>query len=62
MSQMALALAATIERAHMGRIERGEAIPNLVAMMKIAAALECTLVELVSAFECTGGRDKGSSQ
>lgn len=51
MSQLALALAASIERAHVGRIERGEAIPNLVAMIKLAQALECTLTDLVSAFE-----------
>lgn len=63
MSQMGLALTASIERAHMGRIERGEAIPNLVAMMKIASALGCSLVELVGAFEGTGrGGKSGSAQ
>ena len=48
---MGLALAASIERAHMGRIERGERIPNLVALIKLAGALDCTLAELTREFE-----------
>ena len=51
MSQLALALESSIERAHMGRIERGERIPNLVAIIKIAKALRCSATALVEQFE-----------
>jgi len=51
MSQLALALEASIERAHMGRIERGERVPNLVAIIKLATALGCSTAELVQQFE-----------
>ena len=51
MSQMALALEASIERAHMGRIERGERVPNLVLIIKIANALGCSTAELIGKFE-----------
>lgn len=51
LSQLALAEAASIERAHMGRIERGERVPNLVAVVKIAAALGCSVAALAEQFE-----------
>ncbi|GKT18340.1 helix-turn-helix domain-containing protein [Acidovorax sp. SUPP2522] len=51
MSQLALAMEASIERAHMGRIERGERVPNLVAIVKIATALGCITTALVQQFE-----------
>lgn len=51
MSQLALALEASIERAHMGRIERGERVPNLVAVVKIAKALGYPARDLVAHFE-----------
>lgn len=49
-SQLKLANESTIERSHMGRIERGENVPNLVAVFKIADALACSAADLVG--EC----------
>ncbi len=40
MSQEQLANVAQVERSHMGKIERGEHMPNLVLILRIAAALE----------------------
>ena len=51
MSQEALAAAAVVERSHMGKIERGQHMPSLAAILKLAAALECTAAELIAATE-----------
>jgi transcriptional regulator with XRE-family HTH domain len=40
MSQEQLANVAQVERSHMGKIERGEHMPNLVLILRIAAALK----------------------
>lgn len=61
MSQLALALESSIERAHMGRIERGERIPNLVAIIKIAKALRCSATALVEQFECQVSAEHGGA-
>ncbi|MGL4668756.1 MAG: helix-turn-helix domain-containing protein [Saezia sp.] len=42
LSQEALATIAGIDRAHMGKIERGEHMPTLGIVFKIAAALEAS--------------------
>ncbi len=39
LSQEELANAAQIERSHMGKIERGEHLPNLVLILRLAKAL-----------------------
>jgi transcriptional regulator with XRE-family HTH domain len=39
-SQEQLANDALVERSHMGKIERGEHMPNLVLILRIAAALK----------------------
>jgi transcriptional regulator with XRE-family HTH domain len=39
MSQEDLAHAAQVERSHMGKIERGEHLPNLVLILRLAEAL-----------------------
>ena len=39
MSQEDLAYAAQVERSHMGKIERGEHLPNLVLILRLAKAL-----------------------
>jgi transcriptional regulator with XRE-family HTH domain len=39
-SQEQLANDAQVERSHMGKIERGEHMPNLVMILRIAAALK----------------------
>lgn len=46
-SQEALALAAQIDRSYLGAIERGESNATLLNMVKIAAALDVTVAELM---------------
>ena len=47
MAQEALAHRAGIERSHMGKIERGEHLPTLAVILKIARALGRSAGELV---------------
>jgi transcriptional regulator with XRE-family HTH domain len=47
-SQEDLASAARVERSHMGKIERGEHMPNLALILKLAKALEVRPGELVN--------------
>ena len=47
-AQEALALAAKIERSHMGKVERGEHMPTLALMLKVAKALGISPVELIA--------------
>lgn len=47
MSQEALADAAQMDRAHMGKIERGERNVTLLNLLKIAGALGCGASELL---------------
>lgn len=51
MAQEALANHAGIERSHMGKIERGEHMPTLVLILRIAKALGCSASELVATTE-----------
>jgi transcriptional regulator with XRE-family HTH domain len=46
-AQETLAHLAGIERSHLGKIERGEHMPTLALMLKIAQALNRTAGELV---------------
>lgn len=48
-SQEALADAAGMDRAHMGKIERGERNVTLLNLLKIAAALRCPASEIMVA-------------
>ena len=50
-AQEALALLSKIERSHVGKIERGEHMPTLSAVLKIARALEMSGAELIAAAE-----------
>jgi transcriptional regulator with XRE-family HTH domain len=50
-AQEALAHLARIERSHAGKIERGEHMPNLSAVLKIARALDMSGAELIAAAE-----------
>ncbi len=50
-SQEALSSMASVERSHMGKIERGEHLPNLVLILRLAKALEIRPGELVDATE-----------
>ena len=47
-AQESLAHQAGIERSHMGKIERGEHMPTLAIIFKIAGALECSTAVLMS--------------
>lgn len=50
-AQEALGNLAGIERAHMGRIERGEHMPTLALILRIANALECSAALLIAETE-----------
>ena len=50
-AQESLAHLAGIERSHMGKIERGEHMPTLALIFKIAGALECSTAVLMSEAE-----------
>ena len=50
-AQESLAHQAGIERSHMGEIERGEHMPTLAIIFKIAGALECSTAVLMSEAE-----------
>ncbi|MGD9730099.1 MAG: helix-turn-helix domain-containing protein [Nitrospiraceae bacterium] len=47
-AQEALAHHAGIERSHMGKIERGEHMPTLALILRIAEALGCTASVLIA--------------
>lgn len=50
-AQELLANLAGIERSHMGKIERGEHMPTLAIIFKIASALGCSTTVLMAATE-----------
>ncbi|WP_040277482.1 helix-turn-helix domain-containing protein, partial [Xanthomonas citri] len=50
-AQEELAALAGIERSHMGKIERGQHLPSLALVLKIAAALKMSATELMAATE-----------
>ncbi|PPB08028.1 helix-turn-helix domain-containing protein [Pseudomonas aeruginosa] len=50
-AQEELAAKAGIVRSHMGKIERGEHMPTLALILRIAAGLKLSAAELVSAAE-----------
>lgn len=47
-AQETLAHHAGIERSHMGKIERGEHMPTLALVLRIAEALGCTAAVLIA--------------
>jgi transcriptional regulator with XRE-family HTH domain len=47
LSQESLALLAQVERSHLGKIERGEHIPNLVLIFRLASNHQMPPGELV---------------
>ncbi len=53
-AQESLANLAGIERSHMGKIERGEHMPTLAIIFKIASALGCSATTLMAAMESRG--------
>ena len=50
-AQEELAALAEIERSHMGKIERGEHVPTLPLILKIARALKCSSAHLMTLTE-----------
>lgn len=50
-SQESLANLADIERSHMGKVERGEHMPTLVIVFKIARGLGCSAAEVMGRAE-----------
>ncbi|TKR54320.1 helix-turn-helix transcriptional regulator [Allopusillimonas ginsengisoli] len=50
-AQEMLANLASIERSHLGKIERGEHMPTLAIIFKIARALECSTAVLMTQTE-----------
>ncbi|MBN9124841.1 MAG: transcriptional regulator [Nitrosospira sp. 56-18] len=50
-AQETLANLAGIERSHMGKIERGEHMPTLAIILKIARALDCSAADLMAETE-----------
>lgn len=50
-AQESLAHQAGIERSHMGKIERGEHMPTLVLILRIAKGLGCSAAALMAATE-----------
>ena len=51
MAQEELAALAEIERSHMGKIERGEHMPTLALILRIAVALNRRAADLIAATE-----------
>jgi transcriptional regulator with XRE-family HTH domain len=47
LAQEELANLAQVERSHLGKIERGEHLPNLILILRIAQALNCKPGKLV---------------
>lgn len=47
LSQEELAARATVERSHMGKVERGEHMPNFVLILRLAKALDISPGALV---------------
>ncbi|ETE31718.1 hypothetical protein B398_06735 [Xylella fastidiosa 32] len=58
-AQEELASMAGIERSHMGKIERGEHLPSLAVILKVAAALKMSGTELMAATERNLHADAG---
>ena len=57
-SQESLALASGIGRSNLSSIENGRLTPNFVAVVKIASALNCSVLALVEEFERAYRRSK----
>jgi transcriptional regulator with XRE-family HTH domain len=51
-SQEALAERADLNRSYVGELERGQAIPSLVTLEKLAEALDLSLTSLMAHTEC----------
>lgn len=63
-AQEALAHRASIERSHMGKIERGEHMPTLALIIRIARALGCSATALMAETEArlAGGQPSDKNE
>jgi transcriptional regulator with XRE-family HTH domain len=59
-AQETLANQAGIERSHTGKIERGEHMPTLAIVFRLARALGCSAAELIAATEAEATADETS--
>ena len=50
-TQVALAERAGLPQSHISEIERGVMLPNVITLLRIAAALPCRVSELTSVFD-----------
>ena len=50
-TQVALAERAGLRQSHISDIERGILLPNIVTLLRIAAAMPCKVTELTSVFD-----------
>ena len=57
-AQESLANLAGVERSHMGKVERGEHMPTLAIIFKIAGALDCSTAVLLAATESLLARSR----
>ncbi|MGQ0697460.1 MAG: helix-turn-helix domain-containing protein [Panacagrimonas sp.] len=55
-AQETLAHLSGIERSHLGKIERGEHVPTLPIILKIARALKCSSAQLMATTEANLAR------
>lgn len=58
MAQESLAHLAGVERSHMGKVERGEHMPTLAIVFKIANALACSSAVLMTETESQLGKSR----
>ncbi|BEG76408.1 MULTISPECIES: helix-turn-helix domain-containing protein [Alcaligenaceae] len=57
-AQETLAHLAGVERSHMGKVERGEHMPTLAIVFKIAGALDCSTAVLMAEAESQLGKPR----
>ena len=55
-TQVVLAEAAGLPQSHISEIERGAMLPNLLTLIRIAAALPCKVSDLTSVFDGVDSR------
>ena len=61
-AQESLAHQAGIERSHMGKIERGEHMPTLVLILRIAKGLGCSAAALMAATEAQLSEEQDTTE
>lgn len=62
LAQEVLAEQAGIARSHMGKIERGEHMPTLVLILRIAKGLGCSAATLMAATEAQLSEEESGTE